>query len=54
MAFYHKIHTKKNDDTKFGVFIEGALKADFLMNWDGLVLDNARYHKDGGNKCLVE
>ena len=46
-AFYHKINTKKNDATEFGVFIEGALEAGFFMNWDVLVLDNVRYHEGG-------
>ena len=53
-AFYHKIHTEKNDATEFGIFIEEALEAGFLMNWDVLVLDNARYHDGGNNKYLAE
>ena len=53
-AFYHKIHTEKNDSTEFGIFIEGALEAGFLLNWDVLVLDNATYHDGGDNKYLAE
>ena len=54
MAFYHKTHAKKNDAIIFDVFIEEDLEAVFLMNWDVLVLDNARYHDGGENKYLTE
>ena len=53
-AFFHKIHDNKNDAHEFGIFIEAALEAGFLMNWDVLVIDNARYHDGGDNKYLAE
>ena len=32
VAFYHKIHTNKNDIYKFGAFVEEAIEVGFLMN----------------------
>ena len=54
LSFYHKIHTNKNNAYEFGIFVEETLEAGFLMNWNVLVTNNARYHDGWDTKYLVE
>ena len=37
-AFFHNINTEKNNAFKFRSFIEEALEAGFLMQWDVVVI----------------
>ena len=54
VAFFHKIHDRRNDSHEFGEYIDLAINCGFLRPWDVLVADNAKYHFYGDNCNLID
>ena len=54
VAFFHKIHDRRNDGHEFGEYIDLAINCRFLCPWDVLIADNAKYHFYGDNRNLID